>query len=153
MESIAVKQLDCKERLFVFWDCYEKAVEKLREKYLGHPNESRESYMVNELCHWLDTQGHLLIYETVEQLNNEAKDKLDNFIELYTFLLSCASQDTMTLIDQLFSIPGQFAREFMRDVWMLIGEYTSVEDDGRGGIEYKFNNMGTFSKVPCFLGG
>lgn len=152
MESIVRKQLDCSERLYAFWSCYEKRTADLCEKYLSHPIESRESYMVGELCRWLEKEGYLLILGTVEQLNNGASDKLDSFIELYTFLLSCASEDTITLIDQLFSIPGQFAREFMREEKMLIGEYASEADDCERGIEYKFNNKGTFAKVPYFLG-
>lgn len=153
MESIARKQLDCSERLYTFWDCYEKRAADLSEKFLSRPMESRETYMVGELCRWLEKEGYLLILETVEQLNNGASDKLDNFIELYTFLLSCASGDTITLIDQLFSIPGQFAREFMHEERMLIGEYAGKANDCEKGIEYKFSNKGTFVKVPYFLGG
>lgn len=148
-----MKQLDCRERLYAFWSHYARVATELYEKFSNPSDDSRESYMVRELHHWLDTEGCLLIYETIGQLNNGASDKLDSFIELYTFLLSCASQDTITLVDQLFSIPGQFAREFMNDARMLIGEYASKENDDEKGIEYKFSNTGTFAKVPCFLGG
>ena len=53
----------------------------------------------------------------------------------------------LKLIDLLFFIPGQFAREFLKEERILIGMYEDA--DCKGKTEYTFHNTGAFLKVPC----
>lgn len=148
-ECLLAIHFDYSECLRAFFYNYQGLVDKLCERYSGGADGSEEAYMTGELCHWLEKQGYFLLYTTVEQLDESVKEQLEGFIELYTFLLSCAEQDTLKLIDQLFFIPGQFAREFLKEERILIGMYEDA--DCKGKTEYTFNNTGTFSKVPCFF--
>lgn len=155
IKCINEKKLDYSQKLQNFFNYYQRLVDKLRHEYLNEAEESREGYMTRELRSWLENEGYSMLYTTIEQLSNEADKKVQGFIDVYTFLLSNSTENALKLIDQLFFIPSQFAREFIKEQRTLIGEYTSnVIISGKNKEErYTFNSKGTFDKVPCFLGG
>lgn len=153
IKCINSKELDYSQNLREFFYYYQGVVDRLLQEYLKETDNSREGYMVNELRSWLEKEGYSLFYVTIGQLSNELNRKVRGFIEAYTFLLSNSTQNALKLIDELFCIPSQFAREFVKEQRTLIGEYmnNAIDIGKKQEVRYTFNNKGTFAKVPYFL--
>lgn len=110
-------------------------------------------HVVDDFTSWLDIEGTALFQTTIERLDVNKEKKIRGFIQYYDFLLSSVQDDASKLVDQLFAIPSQFAKEFMISQGILHGsisnqnEYDSDKENSR----YTFNTQGAFEQVPCFI--
>ena len=147
------RQLSYQKSIEAFFTCYQSYVDRLMRSYLAENFEIEQRYMVNALYDWLEAKGYALFYNTIEQLNNEAQDRVEGFIELYSFLLSISENNILKLVDQLLYIPSQFAAEFLRtQMTQVIKEKVSlINDFGRmPETKYILNFQGAFVRGSLF---
>ena len=143
------KNLNCGENLTTFFNYYQKLLNQLY-LLLSTGISDREKYMINRLIDWSESEGNLLFYKTVTQLNEDSCDKIEGFVELYTFLLEKSEDDVMKLIDQLFFIPGQFEKEF--HVEQKVYEHVCIPQNiAETVMYYIFNTQGAILKAPYLI--
>lgn len=153
IQRIQKLDVDYKAKLKAFFDEYFKMMSLVEEKISIQKEESDCMYTVQKLKDWMDCFGEDLLYSTIDTLQNDVSDKMNRFIEYYSFLLLSSMEDEYSLIDQLFAIPGQFAKEFAKKKEALVIEDWDVSDEYHKAIEprYVFCTTGIFLKVPCFI--
>lgn len=147
------KRLSYQKSIEAFFSYYQSCVDGLLQHYSDKQFDTEQSYMVSALQNWLESEGYSLFYDVIEQLNDEVQEKIEGFIELYSFLLSNSESNVLKLVDQLLYIPGQFAREFIRvQMTQVIREKVSlVNDFGRKTeSKYIFNTEGAFERGSLF---
>lgn len=149
-DVLEVNQSSARDGLGVFIRNYYNYVEKACSI---HSEEPGLTAFIEEFISWLDVEGAELLQTTLERLDTKKEKKVKGFIEYYDFLLSGAKCDTFSLIDLLFAIPGQLAKEFMPARGTLYGSICNLEqaDLNDGSREYTFNTQGTFKQVPYFM--
>lgn len=138
------------EELGIFIQKYYSYVDQVR--CIDH-EEPILTAIVEDFVSWLDVEGEDLLQTTVERLDRNKEKKMEGFMEYYDFLLTSAKSDIFNLVDLLFAIPSQFAKEFMSVQNTLHGSITNSEqgDLEDRNIEYIFNTQGTFEQVPYFM--
>ncbi|MDE5700446.1 MAG: hypothetical protein K2I96_24100 [Lachnospiraceae bacterium] len=109
--------------------------------------------IIESFSSWLDIEGSDLLQTTLERLDINKEKKMEGFTEYYSFLLVGAESDIYSLVDLLYAIPSQFAKEFMSVQNTLHGSINNSEqgDTRDRNIEYFFNTQGTFEQVPYFM--
>lgn len=139
-----------RDELEVFIQNYYSYVEKLR--CIDHEDPILTD-IIEDFISWLDIEGVDLLRITLERLDINKEKKIKGFTEYYNFLLTGAKCDTFSLVDLLFAIPSQFAKEFMSVQNTLHGSIINSEQSDLKGrnIEYIFNTQGTFEQVPYFV--
>ena len=114
--------VDYKAKLEAFINEYFGMIRLVEEKISSQKIESDCKYAVQKLQEWIDCYGYDLIYSTIATLQNDVSDKMNGFIDYYSFLLLSSKEDESNLIDQLFAIPGKFAKEFAEKKEALVIE-------------------------------
>ena len=123
IERIKRLDVDYKADLKVFIDEYFRLIRAMREDFSNSNLEADTKYTVQKLQDWLDCYGFDLLYSTIDTLKNDISEEVNGFIEYYSFLLLSSKDDKYSLIDQLFAIPGQFAKEFAEKKEEIVIEY------------------------------
>lgn len=102
----------CQNKLRAFIDNYKGIVNQIGKQYLSSKDEPEVAYMVARLRNWLTNEGYDKFDYSIEYSNDEEISKINDFIELYSFLLENSKRDIFKLIDQLFFIPNEFDNIF-----------------------------------------
>ena len=152
IKSIENLDVDYKEKLKTFINEYFRLIYTVK-KDASNLNRSQDMrYTIKELFEWASSYGSELFYSTINSLKNNVSEEMNGFIDYYSFLLESSKNDEYNLIDQLFSIPGQFAREFeQKEERITIKSYNAIHVALEQ--KYEFHTTGTFEQVPCFFRG
>lgn len=155
-----------KSKLAAFFQDYIGYIESLCNKYSNGLAESIEQFvgyeghltengrMTRELCVWLMNSGFVKILSVFDRIEDNQEEKVIGFIEAYSYLLSIVKDDEMSLIDQLFFIPGQFVRDtagvMQNSMNKMLNKSFKIGNIDIA-IEYKFFNIKeSFSGIPSF---
>lgn len=109
----------CMDELYGFMDKYHGIVDELDKKYLNSEKNSEERYMIDSLIKWLQGEGYEKIQKSLYGIDYEHSDRINDFINLYSFLLENAKTDVFKLINQLFFIPNEFYNLFGKEESLL----------------------------------
>lgn len=110
IKSVENLNVEYKDKLKSFIDEYFKIVRTLEKNSFECEEDTK--YTINNFLEWLDSCGTDLLSATISALSNDVSEKMNGFMEYYSFLLLCSGKDENNLIDLLFSVPQQFAAEF-----------------------------------------
>ena len=153
IERLKKLNVNYEKKLEEFISTYDNYVTIIEEKMDQLSRDSEDLFIANELMNWLNEQGYDLFYNAIADLDDEQHYKINGFIDYYSFLLSSVQADFNKLVDQLFCIPGQFSKEFLKKKESLVYEqwniFTGFEKCHE--TRYKFSARGTLEKVPCFI--
>lgn len=112
IEALEKVNISCAENLKKFIEYYQNVVTRIFEEYFEEDELSEEGYMIKSYVEWLDAKGYKKIYDAIQRTDESDSDKINKFIELYSFLLDTSSSDVLVLINQLYTIPDEFHNLF-----------------------------------------
>jgi hypothetical protein len=148
-EIIDDKVIKYGKQLKSFIDSYFDAFEKIINDADIMEDSFEEQYLIKELEYWLDDVGNSLWVNSIEQLDDSSEERVNDFIELYSFLMQNSMDDVEKIIDYLFYLPERFFDAFKKDNIQRVGEVN--EKDNNYGIyesNYKLIRMGIFEEIP-----
>lgn len=153
IECLRRVNVNYEKKLEEFISTYDSYVLTIKEMMVQFSEGSEDLFIANEFMSWLNEQGYSLFYNAIADLDVEQDYKINGFIDYYSFLLSSSQANFSKLVDQLFSIPSQFSKEFLKKKESLVYEQWNIFDGFEKSHEmrYEFSTIGTLEKVPCFI--
>lgn len=153
IERLKNLNVNYQEKLEAFFKTYLEMVHLAEEKISEEKTDFAGLYTVQKLQEWIEKEGYNLFYSSMANMKNDLADRVEGFIEYYSFLLVSSVDDGYNLIDLLFAIPEEFAKEFANNkaVYVIEDWEDSLEYEKILEPRYVFCTTGTRETVPCFI--
>ena len=153
IEKVKNLHVDYKDKLKNFIEKYCKTIEDIKFRAMNEKDDSDFTKSFQRFENWIENYTDEDLNQVIGRLKNDKSEDVAGFIDYYEFLLECSANDNYNLIDLLFTIPGQFVKEFAIQKELMEIKKWNSDDIKQATTEprYEFKQLGTFSKVPSFI--